>query len=91
MAAKVLIPTPLRRLTDDKSEVRLDGRTINEVVHNLEKNYPKLRNKLFDAQGNIKRFIRVFINEKDMCELNGGETPVKDGDELTLVPAAFGG
>jgi sulfur-carrier protein len=91
MSVKVLIPTPLRRLTEYKQEVMYDGATVNEVVRKLENEFAPLRNKLFDQGGKIKKFIKVYVNGKDINELAGGETPVADGDEVTLVPAAFGG
>ena len=91
MAVKILIPTPLRRLTDNRQDVMYDGATVNEVVRNLENEFPALRNKLFDQGGKIKKFIKVYVNGKDINELGGGETPVADGDEVSLIPAAFGG
>lgn len=91
MTVKVLIPTPLRRLTDDMKDVQLQGDTVNEVIKNLEKRFPGLRERLFDKQGRVKPFLRVYVNGEDVHFLQDGDTQVRDGDEVALVPAAMGG
>ncbi len=91
MAVKVLIPGPLRRLVDDCAEVDIEGGTIIEIVRGLETRAPGLRKKLTTDSGEIRRFIRLFLNDVDVDKLGGPNAPVKDGDVLTIVPAAAGG
>ena len=91
MPVKVRIPSPLRRLTDNQAEVTLDGRDVSEVMRSLERSYPAFRNRLFDDSGKLRRFIHVFVNDTDISNAAMENTPVKDGDELTIVPAVAGG
>lgn len=91
MPVRVLIPGPLRRLVHNQSEIDLEGGTVIEVVKNLEAAAPDLRNRLTDGKGEIRRFIHLFLNDEDIDKLGGGAAPVRDGDVLTIVPAAAGG
>lgn len=91
MPVKVLIPSQLRRLTNGLSETLLEGATVRDVVAELEKTFPNLRGRLFDAKGEIRRFVRIFKNNEDTTSLQGAATPVADGDEISIVPAVFGG
>ena len=91
MPVRVLIPGPLRRLVNDSAEVALEGGTVREVIRNLEARAPGLRNKLTTESGDIRRFIRLFLNDTDIDKLGGADAPVGDGDVLTIVPAAAGG
>jgi len=89
--ATIRIPTPLRRLTDGKEEVAAAGATIAEVLADLEAKHPGFREKLFDAEGRIKRHVNIFANDEDIRFLSNLETPVADGDEVSIVPAIAGG
>jgi sulfur-carrier protein len=91
LPVRVLIPGPLRRLTGDRAEMELEGANVREVILALEAASPGLRNKLTNSSGGIRRFIRLFLNDEDIDKLGGADTPVKDGDVLTIVPAAAGG
>ena len=91
MAIKVRIPTPLQKLTQNKSEVAAEGSSIREVFHNLEKDYPGIQERLCDENGTLRRFINVYLNEEDIRFLNGEDTKVKDGDEISIIPAIAGG
>lgn len=91
MSVKVLIPTPLRKLTQDQAEVRAEGKTVSEIIEHLEKNYPGLKERLVDEQGKIRRFVNVYVNEEDVRFLKAEQTEVKDGDTLSIVPAIAGG
>ncbi|MBI4437175.1 MAG: MoaD/ThiS family protein, partial [Candidatus Omnitrophica bacterium] len=91
MSIKVRIPTPLQKLTQDKEEVSAAGKTVAELVVNLEKSYPGLRERLCDEQGKLRRFINVYVNEEDIRFLKGDATPLKDGDEVSIIPAIAGG
>ncbi|RMF90688.1 MAG: MoaD/ThiS family protein [Nitrospinota bacterium] len=91
MAIKVRIPTPLQKLTQNKSEVAVEGSSIREVFRNLEKDYPGIQERLCDENGTVRRFINVYLNEEDIRFLNGEDTKVKDGDEISIIPAIAGG
>jgi molybdopterin synthase sulfur carrier subunit len=90
MAVKVKIPTPLQRLTQGKEEVDGEPGTIIELINALDRKYPGLGERISEA-GKIRRFVNVYVNEEDIRFLNGEETKVKDGDEVSIVPAIAGG
>jgi len=89
--ATVRIPTPLRKLTDGKEEVAAAGSTIGEVITNLEKAYPGIRARICDESGAVRKFVNIFANDEDIRFLNNLDTPVKDSDEVSIVPAIAGG
>jgi molybdopterin synthase sulfur carrier subunit len=87
----VRIPTPLRKLTNELEVVSVSGGTIAEVLTSLETAYPGIKERLCDADGNIRRFINVFVNDEDVRFLEETATVVKDSDEISIVPAIAGG
>jgi molybdopterin synthase sulfur carrier subunit len=87
----VRIPTPLRKLTNELEVVSVAGATIAEVLVSLEAAYPGIKERLCDADGNIRRFINVFVNDEDVRFLEETATVVKDSDEISIVPAIAGG
>jgi sulfur-carrier protein len=89
--ATVRIPTPLRKLTQGKEEVAAQGATIGALIADLEKNYPGLRERLCDDKGQLRRFVNIFANDEDIRFLQNLDTPVKDSDEVSIVPAIAGG
>ncbi len=89
--ATVRIPTPLRKLTQGKEEVTADGTTINEILVSLEDNYPGLKERICGEDGKVKRFVNIFANDEDIRFLQELETPVKDSDEISIIPAIAGG
>jgi sulfur-carrier protein len=91
MTIPVRIPTPLRKLTQNQEVVEAQGATIREVINNLEKDYPGLKERICDDQDHIRRFVNVFLNDEDIRFLKESETPVKSGDEVSIVPAIAGG
>ncbi len=90
MSVKVRIPVPLQRLTQGKEEVEGDGKTIIELINNLETKFPGIGERISEA-GKIRRFVNVYVNEEDIRFLKAEETQVKDGDEISIVPAIAGG
>lgn len=76
----VLIPTPLRRLTANQSRVEIAGDTVGQVITNLDGTYPGIGERLLDQNGAIKRFINVFVNNDEICTLQGADTPVVASD-----------
>jgi len=89
--ATVLMPTPLRRLAAGQSRVTVDASDIGSLIQKLEQAYPGIAEKLLDGNGEIKRFINVFVNENEVRSLQGLATPVADGDKISIVPAMAGG
>ena len=90
MPVKVRIPTPLQKLTG-QGEVQVQAANIKELVAALEKNYPGIKDRICDESGKIRRFVNVYLNEEDIRFLNQEQTPLKDGDEISIVPAIAGG
>lgn len=87
----VRIPTPLRPMTGGKSEVEGAGANIGELIEQLNTTHPGFKDRICDEQGEIRRFINIYLNEEDIRFLTGKDTPVKDGDEVSIVPAIAGG
>ena len=91
MSVKVRIPTPLQKLTAQKGEVEISAKSVRELIAALEKNYPGIKERICDESGKIRRFVNVYLNEEDIRFLNQEETSLKDGDEISIVPAIAGG
>lgn len=89
--ASIRIPTPLRKLTNELEVVQASGANVGEILTNLEKAFPGLRERICDEQGNVRRFVNVFINDEDIRFLDEQATAVKDTDEISIVPAIAGG
>jgi molybdopterin synthase sulfur carrier subunit len=90
MAINVRIPTPLRTLTGGKEEVPAQGKNVREVIDDLERNHPGIKERLCDDKG-VRRFVNIYQNEEDIRFLDGLDTAVKDGDSISVVPAIAGG
>ena len=88
---KVRIPTPLRPMTGRKSEVEIAGNTVSEIIDNLGSAHPGIKERVYDEQGEVRRFINIYVNEEDIRFLTGKDTPLKDGDEVSIIPAIAGG
>ena len=91
MSVTVRIPTPLRKLTGNQSEIEIDGETVESLIGNMEASYPGIRDRLCDESGKVRRFINIYINEEDIRFLDGTDTAVKAGDRISIVPAIAGG
>jgi len=91
MAIQVRIPSVLRRQTNGEELVHLEGPTLADVLDGLEARYEGLRGKLRGPQGEIRRFVNIYVNDADIRLLSGPTTPVADGDEVTIIPAVAGG
>lgn len=89
--ATVRIPSPLRRYTNGQSKVESNGATINELINNLEAQYPGVKARLCDDNGQIKRYVNVFVNDEEIRALQGGDTPITTTDEVSIIPAMAGG
>ncbi len=91
MPVKVRIPTPLRSLTNGEEEVTVEGKSIQEVIDNLETNFSGFKERLCDEHGQIRRFINFYLNDEDIRFKDNQETAVNDGDQISIVPAIAGG
>ncbi len=91
MAIKVLIPSTLRKLTGDQSLVSLESTTVGGCLADLDAQYPGIGERLRDEEGEIRRFVNIYVNGDDVRFLEGPATPLKAGDEVSIVPAMAGG
>tara|TARA_A100001037_G_C14863755_1_gene506404 strand:+ start:408 stop:683 length:276 start_codon:yes stop_codon:yes gene_type:complete len=91
MAATVRIPTPLRKLTNEQETVEVESATIGTAVEELEGKFPGIKERLVDEEGEIRRFVNVYVNEEDIRFLENQNTPLKDGDDVSIIPAIAGG
>ena len=88
---KVLIPTPLRKLTDDEETVQAEADSIATLMQALDAKHPGIGGRLLDDQGNLRRFVNLYVNGEDVRFLQGKDTALKEGDEVSIVPAIAGG
>lgn len=91
MSVTVRVPTTLRTLTGGESEVAVDGATVGDVLAALDAAHPGFKDKLFDDEGNLRRFVNVFVADDDVRFMDGLATPVPDGETLSIIPAVAGG
>ncbi len=91
MSVSVRIPTQLRSLTNGAGEVRLEGSSVGEVLEALDAAHPGFAGRLFDDAGRLRRFVNVFVAEEDVRFLRGLDTPVEEGQTVSIVPAVSGG
>jgi len=88
---KIFIPTPLRKFTGEQSTVELQASNVAEAIQNLARTFPELDQHLFDADRSIRKFVRIFLGDQDIYQLNGAQTTLKEGDEVSIIPAIAGG
>ena len=91
MAVKVRVTTPFMNSTDILSEVTADGSNITEILNNLESQFTGIKERICEDDGSPRRFINIYLNEDDIRFLDGEKTAVKDGDEISIIPAIAGG
>ena len=91
MSVKVRIPTPLRKLTQNQAEVDADGATIRELVESLEGQFPGFKERMCDEQGELRRFVNVYVGEEDIRFLEGLDTKIPEGEQVSIIPAVAGG
>ena len=89
--ARILIPTPLRRFTDGADTLELDGATVGEVLGALTTRFPDLRQNLYGAEGKLRSFVNVYLNDEDIRYLGKDTAKVNNGDVITIVPSIAGG
>lgn len=91
MAVRVRIPTPLQQLAGGRAEVEGAGATLKDLIQDLDRQFPGIKGRICDEQGKIRRFVNVFVNQEDVRFGQGDATALKDGDEVSIVPAIAGG
>ena len=91
MPTKVRIPTPLRKLTNNEEIVEISAGTVGGAISELQRLFPGIKERLVDESGAVRRFVNVYVNEEDIRFLQNQQTPLKDGDEVSIIPAIAGG
>jgi sulfur-carrier protein len=91
MAAEVRMPTILRKYTAGEKAVQGSGRTVREVIEDLDSRYPGVRGAVVTDGGELHRFINMYLNDEDIRFIGSLETPVSDGDVISILPAVAGG
>jgi molybdopterin synthase sulfur carrier subunit len=91
MSVQVLIPTPLQVHTDNQASVSIEASSVGELILALETSFPGVRGRLRDEKGNLRRFLNYYVNSEDIRFLDNEATPLKAGDEVSIVPAVAGG
>lgn len=91
MSVTVRVPTPLRKVANGAKDVRADGGSVGELIEDLERQYPGFRDRLCEEDGALRRFINIYVNGEDIRYAQGIDTALKDGDELSIIPAVSGG
>ncbi len=91
MPVNIRIPTPLRKLTNNEEVVEVQAGTIASALVELQRRFPGVQERLLDEKGEVRRFVNVYVNEEDIRFLQQQETLLKDGDEVSIIPAIAGG
>ena len=91
MSVRVRIPTPLRRITNGERVVTVDGGDVAQALQALDRRFPGIRSKILDDRGEVLQFVNIFVDEQDIRFLSGLRTPLRDGAEVSIVPAMAGG
>lgn len=87
----IRIPTPLRPYTNSQAEVPVTGATVGDALSDLTRQYPNLKQHLYNAGGELRAFVNVFLNDEDIRHIRGADTPVQERDRLMIVPSIAGG
>jgi len=91
MPKKVRIPTPLRKLTNDEEVIEVNADTVGGAIAELQTKFPGIQERLLDENGGVRRFVNVYVNEEDIRFLQNQQTKLKEGDEISIIPAIAGG
>ncbi len=91
MSIKVRIPTPLQKITKSQTEILVSGQNIQELIQNMDAQHNGLKERICDEQGNVRRFVNIYLNGEDIRFLQAEQTPLRDGDEVAIIPAIAGG
>jgi molybdopterin converting factor small subunit len=91
MTVKILIPTPLRTLTNNKEVLLVNGSTVGDLLQNLTREYSGLKKNLYTEDGRLRSFVNVYVNDEDIRYLKKEQTPVAEGDTISIIPSIAGG
>ena len=91
MSVKVLIPTALQKFTNNQATLECGGSSVAELLESLEQSCPGIKSRLCDETGQPRRFLNLYVNSEDIRCFEGTDTPLQEGDELSIVPAVAGG
>jgi sulfur-carrier protein len=91
MSKNIRIPTPLRKLTNNEEIIEINAANIGDAIVELQTRFPGIQERLVDEKGEVRRFVNVYVNEEDIRFLQNRATPLKDGDEISIIPAIAGG
>jgi molybdopterin converting factor small subunit len=89
--ATVIIPTPLRKFTNQTSRLQVEAGTVGEIIEKITQEYPELKKHLLDPQGSLRSFVNIFAGDEDIRDLQEGKTPVNPSSIISIVPAIAGG
>ena len=91
MPIQVRIPVQLRTLTNGEELVSASGKSVLEIIEDIERKYPGVKDRICEADGKVRRFVNIFVNEEDIRFLDNLQTPISDADEVSIIPAIAGG
>lgn len=91
MPVKVLVTSVIQKVVDNQRAFTSEGRTISELISNIESQYPGFRAQIADDHGELHRFVNIYLNDEDIRYLKGADTELTDGDEVSILPALAGG
>jgi sulfur-carrier protein len=91
MTIQVRIPVQLRALTNGEEVVTASGRSVSEIIEDIDGKYPGVRDRICEADGKVRRFVNIFVNEEDIRFLDNLQTPISENDEVSIIPAIAGG
>lgn len=91
MPITVRIPTPLQKLTKNQPEINANGSSVRELIEDMEKSFPGIKERICDEIGKVRRFINIYVNDEDVRFLQREETSLKNGDKVSIIPAIAGG
>jgi sulfur-carrier protein len=91
MTIQVRIPVQLRALTNGEEVVTATGRSVSEIIEDIDGKYPGVRDRICEADGKVRRFVNIFVNEEDIRFLDNLQTPISENDEVSIIPAIAGG
>ena len=88
---KLFIPTPLRKFTDGQSSVEVEAANVGEAIDSLTNSFPAVRQHLYDSENQLRRFLRIYVGDEDIQQLEGPATQLRSGDKISIIPAIAGG
>jgi molybdopterin synthase sulfur carrier subunit len=91
LPVQVHVTSVIQKIVDGQRQIDVDGSTVAELIENIERRYPGFREQIMDQQGQLHRFVNIYLNDEDIRYLKGAETELSDGDQVSILPALAGG